>query len=72
MVKGKTFLLYDTVEMKKPHPCGKRNKLFQIVRLGADVKLTCLACGRTIMMDRDHFDQTVKRRVGPNEGIIKI
>ena len=31
--------LYDEVEMKKPHPCVGRSKRFQIVRLGADIKV---------------------------------
>ena len=35
----------DIVEMKKPHPCEKRCKQFKIVRVGADVKIQCLACG---------------------------
>ena len=72
MVKGEVYSLYDTVEMKKAHPCGKKNKLFQIVRLGADVKIRCLACGRTIMMDRDYFDSAVRKKVAGNEVLLKI
>ena len=36
------------VIMKKAHPCG--TNLWEIVRLGVDIKLKCVNCGRTIMM----------------------
>ena len=35
---NQTFNLYDVVEMKKEHPCVNRTRLFQIVRMGADIK----------------------------------
>ena len=34
--------LRDRVEMKKPHPCGE--KIFEITRVGMDVKLRCTGC----------------------------
>ena len=34
-----TFELGDIVEMKKEHPCGNKN--FEIIRVGADVKIKC-------------------------------
>lgn len=49
------FNLYDIVEMKKEHPCAKRTKLFQIVRVGADIKIRCLGCGNYIMLPREVF-----------------
>ena len=45
--------------MKKKHPCG--SDVFTITRLGADVKIKCLGCGRVIMMDRAEFEKRVKR-----------
>lgn len=54
------YALYDEVEMKKPHPCGSKNHLFQIVRVGADIKIRCLACKNVIMMDRGHFNESIK------------
>lgn len=51
----------DIVEMKKPHPCEKRCRQFKIVRVGADVKIQCLACGAVIMMDRYSFNQKIKK-----------
>ena len=62
--------LYDVVEMKKAHPCQKKNKRFQILRVGADIKIKCLACGNIIMMDRDKFDHAVKKVLEHKEGPI--
>ena len=42
--------LNDHVRLRKPHPCGSYE--WKIVRLGADIKLTCLGCGRQIMLPR--------------------
>jgi hypothetical protein len=53
--------LYDVVEMKKAHPCASHSKLFQIVRLGADIKVSCLGCGNLIMMTRFDFNKKIKK-----------
>ena len=55
------YKLNDIVIMKKPHPCGS-NKL-QIVRVGADIKIKCLNCGRTIMLERVEFNKKIKKVV---------
>lgn len=59
------YNLFDEVEMKKAHPCIHRSKRFQIVRLGADVKIKCLGCGNIIMIDRDKFNHSLKKVIGP-------
>lgn len=51
----------DIVEMKKEHPCAKRSKMFEVVRVGADVKLKCQACGNVIMLDREVFNKKIKK-----------
>ena len=48
----------DVLELKKPHPCG--NKLFKIMRVGSDVRVVCLKCGRDLTMDRIKFEKAVK------------
>lgn len=53
--------LNDIIEMKKCHPCSTRSKLFEVVRLGADVKIKCLGCDKIMMLDRDAFNCKVKR-----------
>ncbi len=49
--------LGDTVQMRKTHPCGSEQ--WSVIRIGADIKIKCLGCGRIVMMDRADF---VKRR----------
>ena len=64
------YALYDEVEMKKPHPCSRRSKRFQIVRDGADIKMRCRGCGNGIMSDRDKFNARIKRVLAHHEGPI--
>ena len=49
--------LGDVVKMRKTHPCGSDE--WSVIRIGADIKIKCLGCGRIVMMDRADF---VKRR----------
>lgn len=58
------YNLGDIVIMKKIHPCGSNE--FTIVRLGADIKIKCLKCGRVIMLPRVEVDKKIKKVV-PNE-----
>lgn len=46
------------VTMKKQHPCG--GKQWQIVRIGADIKLQCTTCGKYINLTRDELKKRVK------------
>ena len=54
-----SFALGDRVILKKPHACGEN--LWEIVRVGADVKLKCTACGRVVMLDRLEFLRRAKK-----------
>ena len=56
------YKLGSVVIMKKAHPCGE-NK-WEITRLGADIKIKCLGCGRSIMMPRIEFNKKLKKVVG--------
>jgi hypothetical protein len=67
MVTPPNYVLYDEVEMKKAHPCFHHSKRFQILRLGADIKIRCLGCGAVLLMDRDHFNHSVKKVVAHHE-----
>jgi hypothetical protein len=64
MISTLTYHLHDYVVMKKPHPCSTRSTHFQIVRVGADIKIKCLGCQLQLMMTRDHFNQRVKTILG--------
>jgi hypothetical protein len=50
--------LHDTVRLRKPHPCGESR--WRVVRVGADVGLTCLGCGRHVLLSRHAFDRRLK------------
>ena len=47
-MENNNYTLGTKVVMKKQHPCGA-NK-WEITRLGADIKIKCLNCGRSIMI----------------------
>ena len=47
------------VIMKKQHPCGANE--WEIIRLGADIKIKCLNCNRTLFMPRIEFNKKVKK-----------
>lgn len=53
------YNLGSKVIMKKGHPCGEN--LWEIIRMGVDIKLKCTHCGRTIMMDRIEFERKIKK-----------
>ena len=53
------YKLGSVVIMKKPHPCG--TNLWDIIRVGADIKIKCLNCGRTIMLPRVEFNKKLKK-----------
>ncbi len=50
--------LGDTVRLRKPHPCG--SDTWEVVRLGADIGLKCLGCGRRILIARGNFERRLK------------
>ena len=45
--------------MKKGHPWG--TNLFEIIRLGAEIKIRCINCGRVIMLSRVDFNKKIKK-----------
>lgn len=49
----------DEIIMKKNHPCGC-NK-FQVLRIGADIKIRCSSCGREVMLERVKVEKNIKK-----------
>ena len=47
--------------MKKQHPCG--TNLWEVIRLGADIKIKCTGCGRNVMIPRIEFNKKIKKIV---------
>jgi hypothetical protein len=50
--------LGDVVRLKKVHPCGSYD--WRVVRLGADIGIKCLKCGRRVLMERAVFEKRFK------------
>jgi len=57
------YKLGSIVVMKKAHPCG--NNEWEITRLGADIKIKCVGCGRSIMLPRIDFNKKIKKILKP-------
>jgi len=58
----------DIVTMRKKHPCG--SKEWEIKRVGIDVKMICMGCGRDMTMDHATLEKAtadVKRDVSANK-----
>ena len=62
--------LYDLVELKKEHPCKTRSKVFQVVRLGADLKIQCQGCGNVIIIPRITFDKRIKKVISHHQEVL--
>lgn len=54
----KEYKLGSIVVMKKQHPCGTNS--WEIIRVGADIKIKCINCGRSIMLPRIEFNKKLK------------
>jgi hypothetical protein len=48
----------DVVRMRKPHPCGGYD--WEVVRIGADIGIVCLICGRRVLLPRRKFARRAK------------
>lgn len=58
--------LNDIVELKKQHPCKKSNQ-WQIIRMGADIKIKCLGCNAIVMLPREKFNKRLKKVIKTND-----
>ncbi|RLK62658.1 DUF951 domain-containing protein [Atopobacter sp. AH10] len=61
----KNFQLHDQVEMKKPHAC--QTNLWEIIRMGMDIKIKCVKCDQIVMMPRREFTRKMRRVVVHHE-----
>lgn len=55
----------DRVRLRKPHPCGGYE--WVVTRIGADIGIKCLTCGRRVMLPRAKFEKRVKSISSDNE-----
>ena len=52
------FYVGDVLEMKKTHPCGERR--FDVLRVGAEVRVRCVGCGRDMVLDRIKLEKAIR------------
>ena len=57
--------LGDVVRLRKKHPCGGAE--WQVIRLGADVRMKCLSCQRQVVLERGVFERRVRAVVPVEE-----
>lgn len=51
----------DKLILKKGHPCG--TNLWVVERIGADIKLKCSGCNRTVIVERPKLLKRIKKIV---------
>ena len=51
----------DIIITKKPHPCGSSK--WMVIRIGADIKIKCLGCGRIVMLSVTDYEKRLKEVV---------
>jgi hypothetical protein len=52
------FRMGDVLRLRKAHPCGSFE--WEVVRLGADIGLRCLTCGRRVLLERSVLEKRLK------------
>ena len=52
------FRMGDVLRLRKAHPCGGFE--WEVVRLGADIGLRCLTCGRRVLLERSVLEKRLK------------
>jgi hypothetical protein len=61
-----SYQLHDIVQLKKDHPC-KKSSFWEITRMGVDIKLKCLGCGSSVMLERIEFEKRLKKIINKAE-----
>ncbi len=54
--------LGDMVQMRRPHACGANQ--WTVIRTGADIRIKCAQCGRSVLMQRPQFVRAM-RKIAP-------
>lgn len=52
------FRMGDVLRLRKGHPCGGFE--WEVVRLGADIGVRCLTCGRRVLLGRSVLEKRLK------------
>ena len=62
---NKEYKIGSLVVLKKGHPCGEN--LWEVVRLGADIRIKCTKCGRIVLLPRIEFNKKIKKVIEKDE-----
>jgi hypothetical protein len=62
--------LNDILRLRKPHPCGSYQ--WKVVRLGGDIGLECLQCGRRVLLPRRELARRIKTITHPSDDVSSI
>lgn len=54
----------QVLTLKKKHPCGSSQ--WEVVRVGADIGIKCLGCGRRVLVERPYLERRIKGISGPD------
>ena len=57
--------MHDILMLRKPHPCGGNE--WKVVRMGADIGLQCLKCGRQVLLPRRELARRLKKYLSRGE-----
>jgi len=57
--------LNDHLRLRKQHPCGSYEWI--VTRLGADIGLECVGCGRRVMLTRRELAKRLKTNLTKQE-----
>ncbi len=52
------YIVGQKLTTKKPHACGVKE--WEVVRVGADIKIKCLGCGHCIFLLPDKLEKILK------------
>ena len=56
---NKVYNVGDKIVLRKKHPCGGFE--WEIIKLGADIKIKCSTCGRVIFVPRIELNKKIKK-----------
>lgn len=62
---SKVYNVGDKIVLRKKHPCGGFE--WEIIKLGADIKIKCTTCGRTIFVPRIELNKKIKKIITGGE-----
>ncbi|MCX5975524.1 MAG: DUF951 domain-containing protein [Coprothermobacterota bacterium] len=51
----------DLLLLRKKHPCGSDR--WEVVRLGADIRIRCLGCGHLVLLPRSQLEKRVRKKL---------